>query len=107
MRVCERSFGPIISNSDGWKKFNWTALSDSLVDSLEVDATKKTISTRQGHVIEYDEISAARSKETIDRVDSELARVLGLSAENADFITNYDVKYRLAGVYEVTVGVTE
>lgn len=90
-----------------WGKVDWVEIADTLVNSLEADAFKKTIRTKQGHVIEYDEISAARSKELIDRVDLQLATIYGLSAESADFIKNYDVKYRLAGVDEAESGSEE
>lgn len=95
-----RSF-PVPEN---WATIDWVALSDQLVDSLEGDATKRTIYTKQGHVIEYDEIAAAKSKDLIDRVDRQLARIYGLSREHADFIENYDVKYRLAGSDEAETG---
>jgi hypothetical protein len=48
----------------------------------------KTIRTKQGHVIEYDEISAAKSKDLIDRIDERLSDVYGLNGEHADFIKN-------------------
>jgi len=89
-----RSF-PIPEN---WEGADWVGLSDRLIDSLESSARKKTIITKQGHVIEYDEISAAGSKELIDEIDDQLARIYGLSAENLDFIKNYDIKYRFAGI---------
>ncbi|MBO9128007.1 DNA methyltransferase [Rhizobium sp. 16-488-2b] len=98
-----RSF-PIPGN---WETIDWVKNSDQLVDSLERDATKKTISTKQGHVIEYDEISAANSKDLIDRIDEQLARIYDLTCEQADFIKNYDVKYRLAGADEVATGSDE
>ena len=88
-----RSF-PIPAN---WNSVDWEGLSDTLIDALESNATRKTIRTKQGHVIEYDEISAAKSKELIDQIDEKLARLYGLSAMHAEFIRNYDIKYRLAG----------
>ena len=98
-----RSF-PVPAN---WDTIDWITLSDQLVDALESDATKKTINTKQGHVIEYDEISASKSKELIDRIDEQLSRFYGLSQEQADFIRNYDIKYRLAGADEVEPGSDE
>ena len=98
-----RSF-PVPEN---WDTIDWVTLSNQLVDALESNATKKTINTKQGHVIEYDEISAAKSKELIDRIDEQLSRLYGLSQEHADFIKNYDVKYRLAGADEVEPGSDE
>lgn len=87
-----------------WEAIDWVALSDELVRSLQKNAVKKTIKTKQGHTIKYDEISAAKSKELIDRIDERLSEVYGLKPEDADFIKNYDVKYRLAGVDETEVG---
>jgi hypothetical protein len=87
-----------------WDTIDWVRLSNELVDGLERDATKKTINTKQGHVIEYDEISAAKSKELIDRIDEQLCRIYGLNQEHLDFIKNYDVKYRLAGADELEAG---
>ena len=95
-----RSF-PIPAN---WHTIDWLTLSNQLIDALENDAIKKTINTKQGHAIEYDEISAAKSKELIDRIDDQLARIYGLSKEHADFVKNYDVKYRLAGADEAETG---
>lgn len=88
-----RSF-PVPAN---WASVDWLKLCDGLIESLEGDAVKKTITTKQGHVIKYDEISAAKSKELIDQIDERLAKIYGLSREDADFIKSYDVKYRMAG----------
>ncbi|MFZ5834982.1 MAG: Eco57I restriction-modification methylase domain-containing protein [Pseudomonadota bacterium] len=95
-----RSF-PVPAN---WETIDWIKLCDDLVDSLESDAIKKTIRTKQGHVIEYDEISAAKSKDLIDLIDEHLSQIYNLNQEHADFIKNYDVKYRLAGADEVEPG---
>lgn len=86
--------------SQNWRTVDWLKLCNELIDSLENGATKKTISTKQGHVIEYDEISAAGSKWLIDKVDDQLARIYALTPQQADFIKTYDIKYRLAGTDE-------
>src|SRR5215510_9849557 len=39
-----------------WKDSSWGALSKELVTSLTKYATRKTIKTKQGHTIEYDEM---------------------------------------------------
>ena len=91
-----RSF-PVPQN---WRTVEWLKLCDELVDGLEKGATKKTIRTKQGHVIKYDEISAAGSKWLIDKVDDQLARIYALTPQQADFIKSYDIKYRLAGTDE-------
>ena len=37
------------------------------------------------------------SKPLIDRIDTELGKLLGLNQEETDFIINYDIKYRMGG----------
>jgi hypothetical protein len=79
-----------------WERVNWGNLSGKLMKSLAANATRKTISTKQGHKIEYDEMNAIQSKMVIDEIDAALADAFGLSPEQLDFVTNYDIKYRTA-----------
>ena len=78
---------------------NWEELCSDLMDSLDANAKRKSISTKQGHIIEYDEISGASSKAWIDLIDETLAEIYGLSDEELDYIVRYDIKYR-AGLDE-------
>jgi len=55
----------------------------------------KKIETRQGHVIEYDEMNAAEAKWAIDKVDQALAKHFGLTDAEVDLLINYDIKYRM------------
>ncbi len=48
-----------------------------------------------GHVIEYDEINAARSEGIIDEIDAMLAKQYGLIMKEMAFITNCDIKHRM------------
>jgi hypothetical protein len=77
-----------------WERVDWCGLSTELMESLTKNAKRKTISTKQGHKIEYDEISAVHSKDIIDKVDAALAGLFHLSSAELDFIINYDLKYR-------------
>ena len=45
--------------------------------------------------VEYDEFYPAKSKAIIDEIDTVLAAHYGFTAEELDFILNYDIKYRL------------
>ena len=45
--------------------------------------------------IEYDEFYPRESKVVADEIDTVLARHYGFTAEELDFIINYDIKYRL------------
>jgi hypothetical protein len=80
---------------EDWRKTDWIRLAKDLTLSLESNASRKVINTKQGHRIEYDEIKAFHSKSLIDKVDATLAGHLGFTAEELDFITNYDIKYRM------------
>jgi hypothetical protein len=78
-----------------WERTDWKALSIRLMKSLTRHATRKTIVTKQGHRIEYDEIKALNSKTEIDVIDRVLAQHYGFTDEELDFIINYDIKYRM------------
>ncbi len=85
---------PIPTN---WGDQQWTELSENLTRALASYATRKTIRTKQGHVIEYDEMKASRAKASIDEIDLALGKLFGLTDAEADFIVNYDIKYRMGG----------
>jgi hypothetical protein len=74
---------------------DWIALESRLAESQKRYARRKTILTKQGHKIEYDEMDAPQSKSILDEIDTVLARHYGFTAEELDFILNYDIKYRL------------
>ena len=82
---------------EGWNRIgnDWEKLCSDLVESLETNAKRKSISTKQGHTIEYDEISGAASKVWIDLIDATLAGIYNLSDEEFDYIVQYDIKYRV------------
>jgi hypothetical protein len=78
-----------------WKDSSWSAFSKELVTSLTRHAARKTIRTKQGHTIEYDEMKAMLSKDAIDKIDIALGKCYGLTDDELDFIINYDIKYRM------------
>ena len=55
----------------------------------------KSINTKQGHVIEYDEIDGKRARDVTVHADIALGRGFGLSEVELDYIVNYDIKYRM------------
>ena len=73
----------------------WPPLADQLAELRSQLASRKTIKTKQGHTIEYDEMNAAGAKPIIDEIDRELAKHYGFTPEELDFIINYDIKYRM------------
>lgn len=78
-----------------WTTVDWKKLGNRLSDDLKLHAKRKVISTKQGHRIEYDEMKALFSKSQIDAIDCSLAKLYGFTAEELDFLTNYDIKYRM------------
>ena len=78
-----------------WEKTDWIAHEGRLVRSLKEFSSRKTITTKQGHEIEYDELDASKSKPILDEIDRVLAGLYGFTEEELDFILNYDIKYRL------------
>lgn len=65
-------------------------------DILE-NASRLTTRNRQTGLIEQDSYRLSASKSIIDKIDLELAKIIGLSDEETDFIINYDIKYRMGG----------
>ncbi|HZT97746.1 MAG TPA: hypothetical protein VFB34_13000, partial [Chloroflexota bacterium] len=78
-----------------WQEVSWRSLCQRLSENLAENSTPMQIRTKQGHAIEYMEMSASRSKPLIDEADAALAPLFGLSAEELDLVQNYDVKYRI------------
>ena len=70
-------------------------LGAKLMRDLERNAEKKTINTKNGDKISYDEFRVGESKPILDEIDTVLAGHYGFTAEELDFILNYDIKYRL------------
>ena len=70
-------------------------LNRKLMDDLRDNAERKTIRTKGGDEIAYAEYYGSRSKPIIDEIDRALAQHYGFTAEELDFIINYDIKYRM------------
>jgi hypothetical protein len=83
---------PLPSNFD---QSGWWQQGDELTRAIQSSSKKKSITTKQGYLIEYDEINAAKERHLIEAVDGLLAKGFGLTDEELDFIVNYDIKYRL------------
>ena len=82
---------------------DWQNLTNCLRKRLEDTASRKTIKTKQGHTIQYDEMRATHAKQVIDEIDRVLAQHYGFTEEELDYLINYDIKYRM-GSMEVAEG---
>lgn len=80
---------------DNVETAGWWQRGEELTRAIRSSSRKKSITTKQGYLIEYDEINAAKEKETIDTIDQMLAKGFGLTGAELDFIKNYDIKYRM------------
>lgn len=70
-------------------------LGRELMIDLTSNAVRKTITTRDGDEISYDEFFASKSKAIIDRIDGVLAEHYGFTEDELDSIMNYDIKFRM------------
>jgi hypothetical protein len=70
-------------------------LDRKLMKDLKEHADEKTITTKDGDKISYDEFNVAEAKPLLDEIDQLLARHYGFTEEELDFIINYDIKYRM------------
>jgi hypothetical protein len=59
-------------------------------------ATKEKTSKSTGQVV-YEEFYPRLSKEILDEIDNVIYSELGLSAEQQDFLLNFEIKYRMGG----------
>lgn len=66
----------------------------SLFDRLMRDYKDNSF-TRKRADCEYQEFRPSKSKPIIDEIDVALAQHFGFTAEEVDFIINYDIKYRM------------
>lgn len=77
-------------------------LTKRLMQDLKANAERKTITTKDGDTIAYDESFVSKSKPIGDEFDCLLAKHYGFTDEELDFIPstglragiNYDLKYR-------------
>ena len=71
------------------------SLADSLMADLQQNSVNRTM-TFQHDTLTVQCIYPKASKPIIDRIDHVLARHYGFTAEEQDFVVNYDIKYRLS-----------
>jgi hypothetical protein len=77
-----------------WQTTDWTTLSNEIDAKLRSSAKPKSILTKQGHVVEYDEIDGKLARDVIVRADIAFSSHFDFSSEELDYVVNYDIKYR-------------
>jgi hypothetical protein len=81
-----------------WSDATLVSLNRALMERLRETAETKSIATRDGQTIKYEEFSAGHAKPLVDEIDHCLAKHYAITEEELDFIVNYDIKYRMGGV---------
>ena len=84
-----------ISKMSGLDKSNLEKISRNLEKDYQNKSILKVTNYRTKGVIEYQEYYPRLSKPIIDEIDTVLAEHYGFTAEELDFIINYDIKYRM------------
>jgi len=75
-------------------------LSQEFEKDIVDNAVRLTTQNKKTGLIKQDSFKLSTSKPIIDKIDLELAKVLGLTDEETDFIINYDIKYRMGSADE-------
>lgn len=76
------------------------AINTRLMKNLRKNSVRRKIPYEKTGLVEYDEFYPKLSKPVIDEIDTVLAKHYGFTAEELDFILNYDIKYRLGRAAE-------
>jgi hypothetical protein len=71
------------------------AVGTDLVESLTVNSTVETVTSKTRGNVTSRRYVASKSKPIIDEIDRVLAKHYGFTDEELDFIINYDIKYRM------------
>jgi hypothetical protein len=71
------------------------SLGGKVVKSLEKNAEIQTMQSKTRGLVQQKIYDTGKSKPILDEIDTVLAGHYGFTAEELDFIVNYDIKYRL------------
>ena len=71
------------------------SLADEYIEDLRRNSTMLARNQKSTGRTETQSFKIRASKPLIDRIDTELGKLLRLNQEETDFIINYDIKYRM------------
>jgi hypothetical protein len=92
---CVESF-PIGGSFTKDEKDRLSELGSRLTASLKNNGKRLRANYKATGAVEYDQFFPRQSKSIIDEVDKVLATHFGFSADETDYIVNYDIKFRVA-----------
>ena len=87
------SFNP--REMDNTRITQLSEIAEELMEDYRYHATRKETTYKTTGKVVYDEFYPRRSKSIIDKIDRVLAHHYGFTDKELDFITNYDIKYRM------------
>ena len=70
-------------------------IAERLMVSLKKNSIRRSIPYKATGMVNYDEFYPRLSKSIVDELDAVFALHYGLTAEELDFVTNYDIKFRM------------
>jgi hypothetical protein len=84
------------------REYGESAISSTraLMSDLKANAKRRRIEYHGTGWIEYDEFYPKKSKPFVDEIDRVLCPLFALSAEELDYVLNFDVKFRLGQDYD-------
>ena len=89
------NFPITLENVNGDNRIELSRLSMKLMKDYNKNAIRKTCIYKATGKVEFDEYHPSKSKPIIDEIDKVLAKHYGLTEEELDFISNYDIKDRM------------
>ena len=96
LNLREIEFFPIsLAEMPDTTKQQLTVVVERLMEDFRMNKVRKVCNYKATGKIRYDEFYPGMSKPILDEIDTVLAGHYGFTAEELDFIMNYDIKYRL------------
>ncbi len=76
-------------------KLKLSSLANQLMNDLQNNSEMRVMNYKKYGVLRVQVFAPRLSKQIVDEIDHTLANYYGFTSEELDFITNYDIKYRL------------
>ena len=93
-KLCVESF-PILPLDDAKTRAILTQKAKALMRDVKANSNRLKAEYQATGSVEYDQFFPRLSKPLMDEIDAVLAGHYGFTAEELDYIVNYDIKYRL------------
>lgn len=71
-------------------------LAIELMEDMKTKKSRMTVTYKNTGQVEYDQFFPRESKDVVDRIDTVLGSIYGLTELETDFVINYNIKYRMS-----------